>query len=58
MQVLLGMILGVALTISGAYSIDHWGANANATTTVVERPMVNWDVAEGRWVSLRSERRP
>jgi hypothetical protein len=57
MRVFLGIILGIALTISGAYFIDHWGANANAsaTTTVVERPIVNWDVAEGRWLSLRSE---
>jgi hypothetical protein len=38
MRLLLGIILGCALTIGGAYVADSVGSDANA------RPMVNWDV--------------
>jgi hypothetical protein len=58
MQLFLGMILGSALTILGVYAIDATTAHtttANTTTSSTERPMVNWDVVENRWTSLRSE---
>jgi hypothetical protein len=38
MRVFLGLILGVALTIGGAYLIDNMSGGPGA------RPMVNWDV--------------
>lgn len=38
MRLLLGIILGCALTVGGAYVVDRMGNHANAPT------MVNWDV--------------
>jgi hypothetical protein len=38
MRFFLGLILGVALTIGGAYVVDNMSAGPGA------RPMVNWDV--------------
>lgn len=38
MRLLIGIILGGALTVGGAYALDHLGSGRNA------RPMVNWDV--------------
>ena len=38
MRLLFGILLGGALTIGGAYAVDHMGSRADA------RPMVNWDV--------------
>jgi hypothetical protein len=38
MRVFLGLIIGVALTIGGAYLIDNMNSGPAA------RPMVNWDV--------------
>jgi len=38
MRLLFGIILGVALTIGGAYTSDSAKSGADA------RPMVNWDV--------------
>lgn len=38
MRLLLGIILGAALTISGAYVADRSNAGPEA------KPMVNWDV--------------
>jgi hypothetical protein len=58
MRVLLGIILGVFLTIAGAYVIDSVttgpatagaGAGAGADATVTRRPMVNWDVVDHNW---------
>jgi hypothetical protein len=54
MRVLLGIILGVFLTIAGAYVIDAVTtgpvtAGAGADATVARRPMVNWDVVDHNW---------
>jgi hypothetical protein len=38
MRLLLGIILGCALTFGGLYVADHM------TTPAAARPMVNWDV--------------
>ena len=38
MRFFLGLILGVALTIGGAYVVDNMNSGPGA------RPMVNWDV--------------
>ena len=56
MRLLLGVILGVLLTIGGAYVYDS--AHAPATTTsVAQRPLVNWDVASVKWDHLTTRAR-
>ncbi|MBS0245854.1 MAG: hypothetical protein JSR61_04475 [Proteobacteria bacterium] len=59
MRLLLGMILGAALTIGGAYLYDNGRSNTaagDATTgsavTTASRPMVNWDVVNLKWHEL------
>ena len=42
MRLLLGMILGVALTVGGAYVSDT--ASKPTGSGIDARPMVNWDV--------------
>jgi len=42
MRLLLGMILGAALTIGGAYLSDT--ASKSTGSSIDPRPMVNWDV--------------
>lgn len=56
MRLLLGIILGVFLTIGGAYIYDRSTAGVAATettgsvtATTAGRPMVNWDVVSVRW---------
>ncbi len=55
MRLLLGIILGVALTIAGAYIYDrnNAGVASNDVTIITERPMVNWDVVSVKWRDLR-----
>jgi hypothetical protein len=51
MRLLLGVILGVLLTIGGAYVYDS--AHERPTTTAAaQRPLVNWDVAAVKWNGL------
>ncbi|RDV05502.1 hypothetical protein [Undibacter mobilis] len=54
MRLLLGIILGAALTIGGAYVYDssHAGSASNDGTLTAERPMVNWDVVGVKWRDL------
>jgi hypothetical protein len=52
-RVLLGMILGVALTIGGAYVYD----TQVTTKPGIERPMVNWDVVSRNWSQLTARLR-
>ena len=55
MRLLLGIILGVILTISVAYLTDastSGPSNATTQTTAEQRPMVNWDVVNKNWHSL------
>jgi hypothetical protein len=60
--IILGVILGVLLTVGSAYlydSITGRAANtppANATSSVVndQRPMVNWDVVSRELNDLRA----
>ena len=50
MRLLLGIILGAALTIGGAYLYDsHHALQAGNATGAVPRPMVNWDVVDMKW---------
>lgn len=54
MRLLFGIILGVALTIGGAYVYD-WNTAGTASadiTTTAARPMVNWDVVGVKWHDL------
>jgi hypothetical protein len=54
MRLLLGIFIGILLTIGGAYIYDSQTAT---TTTAAEatapanaqRPLVNWDVASVKW---------
>ena len=55
MRLLLGIILGVILTIGVAYLYDastSGPSNATTQTTAEQRPMVNWDVVSKNWQSL------
>jgi hypothetical protein len=61
MRILLGIILGVILTVAGAYAYDSsTGRAANglsplASTTSVNRPpMVNWNVVSEDWSSFQA----
>jgi hypothetical protein len=47
MRLLLGIILGCALTIGGAYIADQTNAGSAGA-----RPMVNWDVVAKNWDGL------
>jgi hypothetical protein len=55
MRLLLGIILGVILTIGVAYLSDastSGPSNAATQAGVEQRPMVNWDVVSKNWQSL------
>ncbi|HMF21528.1 MAG TPA: hypothetical protein VKG24_05320 [Pseudolabrys sp.] len=54
MRVLIGIILGVILTIGGAYLYDSHTA---AAAPGAERPMVNWDVVNTNWNRLTERAR-
>jgi hypothetical protein len=46
--ILLGFILGVAVTIAGAFAFDSaTGRAANGLTAASQAPMVNWAVVDG-----------
>jgi len=52
MRFLLGIIVGIGLTIGGAYIYDSTvTANSGDTSAgvTVARPMVNWDVVDRNW---------
>lgn len=52
MRLLLGIILGVFLTVGFAYMYDASTTRPSEPTaqaTVEQRPMVNWDVVSGNW---------
>ena len=57
MRLLLGVILGVCLTVGGAYLYDSRNALDATTTTgaaaaTAPRPMVNWDIVSVKWDHL------
>jgi hypothetical protein len=58
---LFGFVLGVILTIVGAYAYDsHTGRAANglsATATAGQAPMVNWNVVSDDWQNLQANLR-
>ena len=57
MRVLIGILLGVALTVGGAYLYDSHNAVAATNTTSLQRPMVNWDVVSNKWNRLTERAR-
>ena len=56
MRLLLGIILGTALTILGAYISDSLttGPALTSAPNTQQRMMVNWDVVGGKWVHVRN----
>ena len=53
MPVLLGFILGVFVTIFGAYMYDAGTGNAgNGMSVSSQAPMVNWNVVKSDWEVL------
>ena len=58
MRVLIGIILGAALTVGGAYLYDsHAVPGAATSSTSAQRPMVNWDVVSTKWNHLTERAR-
>ncbi|MFZ0621006.1 MAG: hypothetical protein WBX05_24935 [Pseudolabrys sp.] len=57
MRVLIGIFLGVILTVGGAYLYDSHNAVTAANAANVERPMVNWDVVGNNWNRLTERAR-
>jgi hypothetical protein len=56
MRFLLGIIVGIGLTIGGAYIYDS-GRTTDASATTAARPMVNWDVVDHNWQRATSRAR-
>jgi hypothetical protein len=62
MRVFLGIILGVLLTVSGAYVVDSIATGPQIVAPSAEqrndapreRTMVNWDVVGRKWESLKT----
>jgi hypothetical protein len=58
MPVLLGFILGVLVTIAGAYEYDSTTGRAanglSATSASGQAPMVNWSVVSDDWQNLQT----
>jgi hypothetical protein len=55
MRFLMGIIVGVVLTIGVAYLSDAsitGPSNAATQSSVEQRPMVNWDVVSRNWQNL------
>ncbi len=57
MRVLFGIILGVILTVGGAYLYDTHSAAAAPNASTAPRPMVNWDVVGTKWERLTDRAR-
>jgi hypothetical protein len=55
MPVFLGFILGVVVTICGAYLYDAATGNAgNGMSASNQAPMVNWNVVNNDWQTFES----
>jgi hypothetical protein len=57
--ILLGVILGIALTIAGAFVYDKTTGRAGnglpPSAAGGNPPMVNWDVVDDRWQGVRTD---
>ncbi len=56
MRFLLGIIVGIGLTIGGAYLYDSRTAT-DVSNARAARPMVNWDVVDANWERATSRLR-
>ncbi|MFZ3359513.1 MAG: hypothetical protein WCA56_11270 [Xanthobacteraceae bacterium] len=58
MPILLGFILGIAVTIAGAYEYDastgRAGNGLSASSAGGQAPMVNWSVVSDDWQNLQT----
>lgn len=56
MRVLFGMILGALLTVGVAYFVDSARTSqvAAGPSATANRTLVNWDVVEADWASLKA----
>jgi hypothetical protein len=53
MRLLLGIILGVGLTVGSAYIYDsHNALDAVNAPASAQRPLVNWDIVSVKWEHL------
>lgn len=58
MRTLFGFLLGVAITIGGAYLYDsHKALAATSAGTAPEASLVNWDIAGQKWNVLSDQAR-
>jgi hypothetical protein len=57
MRVLIGILLGIVVTVGGAYLYDSHNAVAAANANGLQRPMVNWDVVGNKWNHLTERAR-
>ena len=57
MRFLLGIIVGIGLTIGGAYVYDSTGPRDSSTSAREQRPMVNWEVVNQNWNSAAARMR-
>jgi hypothetical protein len=60
MRFFLGIVVGILLTVGGAYLFDSFNSpnSAEATgsvTSSIDRPMVNWDVVDKNWTALTGQ---
>ncbi|MFN3349016.1 hypothetical protein [Pseudorhodoplanes sp.] len=55
MRLIVGMLLGALLLVAGAYYHDSMQTStvASGPTAPQARPMVNWDVVETNWNSIK-----
>lgn len=55
MRLILGMLLGALLLTAGAYYHDSMQTStvASGPSSTANRPMVNWDVVQANWNSLK-----
>jgi hypothetical protein len=49
MRFLLGVLIGVGLTVGAAYLYDSRNTADAASNATAARPMVNWDVVDRNW---------
>jgi hypothetical protein len=61
MRFFLGMIVGILLTVGGAYLYDSATTPSTETTgsiaSSIDRPMVNWEVVDNNWSRWTSQLR-
>lgn len=57
MRFLLGIFVGIGLTVGGAYLYDSWNTRDASEDAAAARPMVNWTVVERNWQSATARLR-